>query len=437
MMQAGSRSWGSAGSRSTTRMPQACPSTRAFPTPGGQARVPHPLGADRMISARALPVLETTIRVTRSQAIWLDALSVPLEEPNSESTLRQMGAIYEVAARVVVVLSSRCAAVIEQIKSGGRLDETALSVLEADEWVTRAWTYQECANSASIFFCAEGATTSITGSELLDAVGHALVDYAEAHNIDAFAVKTHFRRWMPYRTLAEWIMGGVAERTALQVMTAMTLRSTEATVEDRLNAMLGALDPTYAKTHTSTDPGTLFMQASEAKGDYSFIYTSAQRSSHPGRGWQPVPGMLPPILSWHSFGEGQHGQVTADGLDLENMVYAARGALKDTPMAFLRDWLHAEGAQDRGALVHSVLQRLRAAGFSGSGAHVELQQGLFFPYGASPAAACDIVIATGIRWVHGAPALVLVRRDSSTHSFADVGVFVGPIPDAHTAVHIV
>ena len=350
-----------------------------------------------------------------------------------------MGAIYQRAAQVAVVLSSNCAAVIEQIKSAGELGETALSVLEADEWVTRAWTYQECANSASLVFCAENATTaSISGSELLDAVGHTLVDYAGDHSIDALAVKTRFPALDALQdTLAEWIMGGVVERTALQVMTAMTLRSSEATAEDRLNAMLGALDPLYANTHTSPDPGTLFIQLCEAKGDYSFIYTSAQRSSTPGRRWRPVPGVLPPILSWHSFGEGQPGQLTAYGLELQNMAYATRGPLQDPAIAFLLDWLHAEGADDRGALAHNVLQRLRAAGFSGSGRHVELEEGLFFPHGGPPDEGSAIVIARGIRWVHGAPALVLIRRESSTHAFADVGVFVGPVPDAQISAHIV
>jgi hypothetical protein len=37
------------------------------------------------------------------------------------------------------------------------------------------------------------------------------------------------------------------------------------------------------------------------------------------------------------------------------------------------------------------------------------------------------LVAAGVRWVHGAPAIV-VRRNGDAFEFVDLGVFVGPIP---------
>jgi hypothetical protein len=55
------------------------------------------------------------------------------------------------------------------------------------------------------------------------------------------------------------------------------------------------------------DPAEYFMRVCEAKGDYSFIYSTAPRSDVPGRSWRPIAGSLPAILCWHSFGDGQSG----------------------------------------------------------------------------------------------------------------------------------
>jgi hypothetical protein len=84
----------------------------------------------------------------------------------------------------------------------------------------------------------------------------------------------------------------------------------------------------------------------------------------------------------------------------------------------------------------AALARLRQIAFSGSGEYVELEQGLFFPQGRTPPRNAAIVIATGIQWVHGAPALAVLPREAGTFSFGDVGVFVGPLPREQISVSI-
>jgi hypothetical protein len=156
------------------------------------SRAPHPLAPDTLVSARAMPVLETALSACDASAIWLDAICVPFDEPSRTATLRSMGRSMAAAP----ALSSYCRPSVRVPSStsrSGEVGEADLRDLEVDDWVTRAWTYQECANGAEARFCAEGSTgQSVSGSELLDAVGKALSDYGKSHGMDAFAVRQQF-----------------------------------------------------------------------------------------------------------------------------------------------------------------------------------------------------------------------------------------------------
>ena len=62
-----------------------------------------------------------------------------------------MGAIYAAAHAVVAVLSPGTAGVVGTKSRGGEaIGLEDLDQLEQDEWVRRAWTYQEIANSRMI-----------------------------------------------------------------------------------------------------------------------------------------------------------------------------------------------------------------------------------------------------------------------------------------------
>ncbi len=103
-----------------------------------------------------------------------------------------------------------------------------------------------------------------------------------------------------------------------------------------------------------------------------------------------------------------------------------------TPVAerFVQKWLETGGSSS-GTMPARILQRLRQAGFSGCGEHVELAAGFFFPY-SSPTPEDDVLVAvaTGLKMPHGAPGLLLGQSRSGIHEYRSVGILVGPVPES-------
>jgi hypothetical protein len=86
-----------------------------------------------------------------------------------------MGAIYTASSRVAAVLSSSCSVVLEQIRERGCVDPGTLLVLDDDDWVTRAWTYQEMVNGKDIQFIAErNSGVAVGAQEFLNSIGEAI-----------------------------------------------------------------------------------------------------------------------------------------------------------------------------------------------------------------------------------------------------------------------
>src|SRR5262245_13317391 len=147
----------------------------------GANRIPNPIVPDQSMSDRVISVIETAIRALRPAAIWVDAFCVPAHEPERTACLRSMGFLYTSAAQVMGVLSKSCVALLAEVARTESLDEAGLLMLEKDEWVSRAWTYQEIVNSKSFFFAAEGGSIAFSGSEFLNRVGYALSEYKKRH----------------------------------------------------------------------------------------------------------------------------------------------------------------------------------------------------------------------------------------------------------------
>ena len=85
---------------------------------------------------------------------------MPIQEPARSLCLRSMGAIYAAASGVLVVLSSSASSLLDKVRRGEAVGPEDLPLLEADDWVSRAWTYQEMANSKTVGFVAEGERRS-------------------------------------------------------------------------------------------------------------------------------------------------------------------------------------------------------------------------------------------------------------------------------------
>jgi hypothetical protein len=82
-----------------------------------------------------------------------------------------------------------------------------------------------------------------------------------------------------------------------------------------------------------------FMQVCEAKGDYSFIFTTAQRSKRFGQRWKPVPEHFHPITSLHSSGSRQPGVIQNGQLHLHGMLPQKIAPLTNNGAEFLTSWI--------------------------------------------------------------------------------------------------
>ena len=96
-----------------------------------------------------------------------------------------------------------------------------------------------------------------------------------------------------------------------------------------------------------------------------------------------------------------------------------------------------QAGASQGNITDAVLERLRLGGFTGCGEHLEFEEGYFFPQ--SPLL-CDpepvVVAAIGVRWVQGAPALLLGATGTDIHDFRDVGVFIGRVPKEGESIKV-
>ncbi len=399
----------------------------------GRGRTPHPFAPDRLISDRALPALDTAARAVTDRALWLDALCVPPDDAGRAATLRRLACIYAQATEVLVVLSQAAGGVFEEIAQRRPVSLASLRRLEQEAWVSRCWTYQELARSRSLRLLAEGSPLAVDGSQFLNHVGEAFSRAGTADTRELPALENLLD------VLAAWIHTG-SEPFAYQVMAGLACRTAERPA-DRFNSVLGALDPTanFAGAEDPRAAASQFMALCEAKGDLSFIFTTGPRCQTRGRSWRPEPGDLLPVLAWHTFGTGQPGRVRAESVELGQFHVARPGKLSDTARAFVADllsrvWRRAGGDSSAAA----VAQELTSMAGRPMGEAIELTDGYFFPTRTqSPDPAGVVLVALGVRWVHGAPGLWVEALPSGRYRCLDVGIFVGPLAGREgTVVHL-
>jgi hypothetical protein len=430
----------------------------------GMEKAKNVFSNDQPMSARTIPVLEATINASKSQknwadsvqfsydrdpkkeeagwtaahkaaqAIWIDALCVPSQEPARTACLKSMGEIYSSAWQVVVVLSKSCADAFHQIRRAGRLDPSELLNFDGDDWVTRAWTYQETVNSRALYFIAQDdESTLISGVDFLDAVATAVDDYKSSHGIDSLAwVKHHPRLNFLEMLIADYRIADYAERSAYHVMSVVDGRVAER-VEDHYYAMVGAIKTTAMNVQgdDSLSPSEYFMRVCEAKGDYSFIYSLAPRSQVPGKRWRPIEGKFPAVLSGLLvFGGEQAGISAPTHLQLDNMCRLVPGSISPDGLKAAK-WFMQRNSDDLSpdGIASGILERLTMIGFTGCGEYLEFENGFFFPQ-FKPARSNEFFVAIpcGLHWVNGGPGLLLRANGTETFDFSDVGAFVGRVP---------
>jgi hypothetical protein len=387
-----------------------------------------------MVSDRTEPAVSAIITQRPDcRKIWVDAFCVPGEEHPAEraATLESMGFIYSQAKEVIVVLTAQALPAIEQIRHRRNLSPTHLDILEKEDWVTRAWTYQEAVNAKRLSITCENATHGIIVdcSEFLSYLGHALIllppdERAKYPRLDGFE-----------DVMSDWNVAGYLERSALQVMSVMDNR-TQTRAEDHFYAMIGALSNEPAKPAQPLSPCEAFMSLCEREGDYSFIVSSAGRDTTPGRRWRPADDpKLPAIIRLSSWGSGLRGRVEDGALILDNVLVLKPGPSLPQVDVFVAEFVagfRPDGAYaclETGGAAFKVLQEL---GFSGTSEYVATENGLFFPRTRLDRLdGAEVFVAAGIRWSLGAPAIAryTVGSGSNTVSYYEPGVFVGKMAD--------
>lgn len=421
----------------------------------------NPLDAGKRMSARTIPVIETTIKTSRSpenwsnvqisldpqkdtaakseaivatQAFWIDALCVPQQEPARTLCLQRMGEIYSSAWQVFVVLPESCSPVFRQIKTADCIDSTALFIFESDEWITRAWTYQETVNSRALYFIGQNDEgVIVSGTDFLNIVLTANDKCRKTHENGVFTWNEQHPNLDNLEILiADYRIAACFERSAYQVMVAIHPRLAERD-DDYFYAMIGAITKTTLDIDgvESLSPSEYFMRVCEAKGDYSFIYNIGRRNEALGKRWRPIEGRFQPVVPAQLiFGDGQSGCLKPTHIKLENMCRFGTGSMSPdglkATLAYLPKDRNFSSSHD---IAEAILDRLRKKGFSGCGEYFELESGFFFPQ-SMPVRSEVILFALSpsVRWEGGCPGLLLCSNGTDIDDFLCVGAFVGRVP---------
>ncbi|KAK1751489.1 hypothetical protein QBC47DRAFT_434633 [Echria macrotheca] len=404
----------------------------------GTGRTPSPFCPSELVSDRTIPALHAVLtQRPLSRAFWVDAFCVPgLDSPAERAaTLESMGFIYSRAEEVIVVLTGRALPALEQIGREENLLPSHLDALEREDWVTRAWTYQEAVNARRLRVTCHDAPPGVLVDclQLFSYLGHAINSLGVEERSSKHPRLNAFEDVMVDCAVAMYL-----ERSALQVMAIMDER-TQTRVEDHFYAMMGAIstEPAASVVREAKSPCEAFMALCEKKGDYSFVFSSVGRDAREGRRWRPVEDeRLPAILRLSSRGSGLRGRADGDKVVVEDVVVFRPGPISDDSRGFVARWLEGYKPARSYAdleLEHAAFEALCEMGFTGSSECVETNDGLFFPQTRlGDASELEIIVAVGIEWRLGSPALGRYQKDDSAGGVLYTpGVFFGILPEGH------
>jgi hypothetical protein len=438
----------------------------------GNEKTVNPFSVGQSMSTRTIQAIETTINVSQSEenwvknirfshngdklkeatrlaaalkssrAFWVDALCVPPENPARADCLQSMGEIFSSAYQVIVVLSEQCSSVIRNANQNGKLVSSDLNLLEEEDWVSRAWTYQEAVNSNRLYFVVEGDGNAIvSGNDFLNAIMVAIDAYKLDNNLDKITWEKNRPKLRSLeRLLADYLISDFASRSAYQVMSVMDQRISER-ADDHFYAMVGSITTVTEKVlhNVRLDPSEYFMRVCERKGDFSFIYGTGPRNENPGRRWRPLEGRFPALLpDLITLGSTEAGNTELTHLQLNNMYRLTSGSITldglNAARWFVDDKSDNNSSDDVAA---KILKRLRILGFRGGGEYLEFETGFFFPQ-SEPLQSNDmfVVVSHDIHWVTGGPGLILQSNNSDIDSFCDVGAFIGRRPKSGSSIKV-
>jgi len=400
----------------------------------GHGRESNPFYPGELMSSNTIPALSSAIANSSVSAFWIDALCVPPIIPVKHHTLGSMGYIYSAAEEVIITASPSLLPVLKEMNDTDQLSEVVLLSLEEDSWVRSVWTYQEVVNAQVVYFVC--GPFKIDGNHFLNCLGHSLIRYRAVHNISTIELSKQLPNLNSLEELlADWMLGDYTNRSALRVMSQFQYRYNH----DSRNYFYSVVG-TMVKGPWPWDIemgiealAEEFMEVCEQKNDYSFIYTSnpRDRTDQRGRHWRPTAGLLKVVLAWHSWGTGQRGRSDQTGFWLEKMIpLRSSNELGERGRLFIGQWLsalHSDNmSRDDNEIAEQVLADLRQMTYSGIGQFLWTTHGIFFPQTTlAQDVNFQILVATEVRWVFGAPALASVALGEEVEFVP--GVFVGEV----------
>lgn len=419
----------------------------------GRDKEPSPLDNKQMISKRAVPVLETLVEIMEADAgamdqaafgaVWMDTFCIPSEAVAREVYLRGMGEIYAQATQVIVMLAAATRPLLQAIRNNREIDRNTLLLLESDEWVTRAWTYQEIVNSGRIWFMAEGETEApVFGADFFDAVAKAIHAFGENNEKDSFALLQQYPNLSSFEAVVlDWRIMDYQKRSAYQVITNMCYRQSDLP-HGLVYAMLGCISGEQPDIDRNAPiPAIeLFMQVCEDKGDFSFIYTTAARGKEMYRSWRPDAELLRPVLPWlYCWGEGQEGILHTGYLELKDVcIYEPAPISAESLKTLMGVMSNNRPIAENSYGLPFIIQQLKKIGFEGCGQYIELEHGYFFTIHPVPKPEnLLIVVATGVSWTFGAPGILVERKAGGPCPFAGTGVFIGKTMKSDLSVQVI
>lgn len=374
-----------------------------------------------------------------------------------------MGFIYSIATSALVVLKEPAWQVISSASAKmnpGPLSHADMHILENDKWISRVWTYQELVNSSHTYFTTPSKSPNlpapvVKAERFLNCVGHSL----QAWKVDTGSAVAACLQTFPNlntleSTLLDWKMAAYLDRSALGVLSSISMRSYDPHFpQNRLLACLGALTVEASWGPPSTTLSELakkFMWICESKADYSFIYTSDERSGVPGFHWSPAAEQegganLRPIVSWDVSGSQAGHRDTQGRSCLDNMIRvypSPNGQASNEGAQFIKAFLYGVSTPGRetigfynqddegGDLLDAVLDCLALIGFKGCPIPTICEHGLFFGQldMEIEGTQVELYISGGVEWVFGRPGLARWDNGEEVGYRYCAGAYVGFVP---------
>ncbi len=211
--------------------------------------------------------------------------------------------------------------------------------------------------------------------------------------------------------------------------------------DDYVYAMIGSTTNTSEKIGRAEtlSPVEYFMRVCEGKGDYSFIYSVADRSKTAGQRGRPDEGEFAAVLpNLITFGDSEAGVQEPSHLNLENMNQLQPGNINSDALKAARWFIGSKDEElSKTDIAAKILMRLWSLGFTGCGEYLEFETGFFFPQ-SKPAHSTDMlaVVSNEIHWVTGGPGLLLRSNNTDIKDFCDVGAFVGRNSKVGSAIKV-